>query len=335
LINDPRDVPFVALTLWISLTVLPAAVVLFIPGVFRWWLAVLYYALVLQFLDKFILMLHNTSHRKLYKPSFGALNSVIPWVLGPFFGETPDTYFAHHIGMHHPENNLEVDGSCTMGYRRDSALHFLHYYFSFLLVGGLYVVKYLRSHQKGKLARRFLVGELGCMALYGLGLYLAFWPTLVVFVIPVFVTRFLMMAGNWGQHAFIAADDPGNPLLNSITCIETRYNERCFNDGYHIGHHVKASRHWTELPSDFEASKPQYAVAGSVVFAGIDFFGVWLLLMVGAYRKLAKHVVHLGGAERSPEDVVAFLRSRTRPIVRSSEQRSARPRRRVAAAAAE
>ncbi len=45
------------------------------------------------------------------------MNHVIPWLLGPFFGQTPNTYFAHHMGMHHREENL------TRRPHLDDALH--------------------------------------------------------------------------------------------------------------------------------------------------------------------------------------------------------------------
>ena len=93
---------------------------LFVPGGFRWWLAAVHFALFVHFLGPFVLMLHNTSHRSLFRKSWGWMNQYIPWVLGPFFGESPETYFAHHVGMHHPENNLEDDISSTLPYRRDS-----------------------------------------------------------------------------------------------------------------------------------------------------------------------------------------------------------------------
>ena len=53
-----------------------------------------------------------------------------------------------------------------------------------------------------------------------IGLVFVSWPaTLVVFVAPLIITRIAMMAGNWGQHAFVDARDPENCYLNSITCI--------------------------------------------------------------------------------------------------------------------
>jgi hypothetical protein len=114
-INDPRDRPFLALMAAISVTVPPFGMAFYVPGVFRWWLGLVYLTFIpVFFLDRFILMLHNTSHRPLFKKPWAWMNNYIPWVLGPFFGQTPETYFAHHIGMHHPENNLEADLSTTM-----------------------------------------------------------------------------------------------------------------------------------------------------------------------------------------------------------------------------
>ena len=312
-ILDPRDLPFLWLMLSSTVVVLPLAALLFVR--FRWDLAALY-ALVnaLGFLDRYILMLHNTSHRPLFRPAYRWMNHYIPWVLGPFFGETPETYFAHHLGMHHPENNLSGDLSSTMRYQRDRPTHFLHYFGRFYLTGMIELVVYLRRKGRGRMARTTVVGEAAFLAV-AVGLLWVNWrASLVVFLAPHLVVRFLMMAGNWGQHAFIDPARPENCFVNSITCINTRYNRRCFNDGYHIGHHLKANRHWTEMPGDFSQNLGAYAREGAIVFEGIDFFQVWLYLMLGRYRALARRYVPLGEARPTEDEIVALLRSRTRPI---------------------
>ncbi len=78
--------------------------------------------------------------------------------------------------------------------------------------------------------------------------FVNFPATLVVFILPFVISRIIMMVGNWAQHAFIDAGDPSNHYKNSITCINTKYNHKCWNDGYHISHHVKPNMHWTEHP---------------------------------------------------------------------------------------
>ena len=60
------------------------------------------------------------------------------------------------------------------------------------------------------------------------------------------------MMGNWTQHAFVDGEDPGNAYKNSITCINVKYNKKCWNDGYHISHHIRPAMHWTEHPTFFQ-----------------------------------------------------------------------------------
>jgi fatty acid desaturase len=318
-LNDPRDVPFVKLILG-CLGMAACGVGLYFTGDWVWLLAPAYLLVwAFVFLDRFILMLHCTSHRTLFRKEYKALNQVIPWVVGPFFGETPETYFVHHMGMHHPENNLEDDLSSTMRYQRDRVAHWLHYFFRFLFGSIIELGMYHMRKGNKRLARRMYIGEVGFwLAVIGL-CFLNWQATLVVFVIPVFAVRALMMAGNWGQHAFVDGSDPGNAYKNSITCINTRYNRRCFNDGYHIHHHIKARAHWSEYPGEFETNKKTYGSEDAIVFEGIDFFQVWMYLMTKRYKTLAKHFVRLPGApERNDDEVIAFLKSRLVPIHRAA-----------------
>lgn len=310
-INDQRDVPFLVLMAILTVTVIPTGVALFVHGWFRWWLAGVHFALFVHFLGPFVLMLHNTSHRSLFRKSWGWMNQYIPWVLGPFFGESPETYFAHHIGMHHPENNLEDDISSTLHYRRDSVRGFLTYFLRFFFVGLVELTGYLARKRRRSLMVRTVVGELLFYAVAAVLFFVNWRATVTVFAVPFVVARFAMMAGNWGQHAFIDELAPANSYRNSITCINSNYNRRCFNDGYHIGHHLKATRHWTELPEEFLRNGDKYASENAIVFAEIDFFGVWLCLMLKRYNWLARRFVHLGEVGRSEEETIALLRSRT------------------------
>lgn len=314
-IRDERDLPFIYLTLRLTLTVIPAAIYLSIPGNFRWWLALPYliYTLGLN-LGPFILMLHNTSHRTLFKRQYRALNHYVPWILGPFFGETPDTYYVHHIMMHHAENNLDKDLSCTMRYQRDSFFGFMHYFLSFFFAGLVELAVYQWKRRNHHFLRRMVAGELGFYVLAIALLILNPPAAITVFLIPLVVARFGMMAGNWGQHAFIDAADPGNSYKNTITCVNSAYNHKCFNDGYHIGHHVRPTRHWTDMPADFERDIPKYIANDCIIFQKVDFFAVWALLMVKRYDTLANNFIDLQTPRRSHETIVALLKERTRRI---------------------
>src|SRR5258708_12321980 len=71
------------------------------------------------------------------------LGNVIPWVVGPFFGQTPGTYFAHHMGMHHVEENMAEDLSSTIVFQRDSFADWLRYWGRFMTVGLVDLAQYL------------------------------------------------------------------------------------------------------------------------------------------------------------------------------------------------
>jgi fatty acid desaturase len=213
--------------------------------------------------------------------------------------------------MHHAENNLEDDLSTTLPYRRDSLPHFLAYFFLFFFGALVQLLTYFAKKRRYSLLLRCALGETLFYVAVG-GLFFVNWrATLIVFVIPFLITRFAMMAGNWGQHAFVDEAAPANNYRNSITCINSSYNRRCFNDGYHIGHHLKSTRHWTEMPGEFERNIRTYEAEGAIVFAGIDFFVVWFFLMLKRYDWLAARMVPLGDAQPSVEESIAVLRSRT------------------------
>jgi hypothetical protein len=94
------------------------------------------------FKGPFGLMLHCTSHRPFFKKKYQFINYYLPWVIAPFFGHSPETYFAHHIGMHHAENNLKGDESSTTPFQRDSVKDFGIYFGKFLFRGVFDLLQY-------------------------------------------------------------------------------------------------------------------------------------------------------------------------------------------------
>jgi hypothetical protein len=317
-IRDERDLPFVYLTVKITLTMLPLGVLLFMPFVqgWLWWVIAIGYVYFNNFVYKgpFGLMLHCTSHRMLFKKEYEFMNNYLPWVIAPFFGHSPETYYTHHIGMHHAENNLEEDESSTMPFKRDSFGDFLKYFGSFLFMGIYHLAAYFVRKKRKRLLFRSVRGEivfiLFCVALS----FINFPATLMVFIIPFFLYRLIAMMGNWAQHAFISAEDPGNDYKNSITCINTKYNHKCWNDGYHISHHEKQTMHWTEHPIHFRKTLDNYISNKAIVFDGIHFLHVFIYLMRNRYDLLARHFVNIGDQYASDEEVIAFLKTRTKKI---------------------
>ncbi len=314
-IRDPRDLPFVDLVLKITLTMIPLAVLLYIPGVNPWiWAsAAVGYHILNNFVFKgpFGLMLHCTCHRLLFRKEVNILNQYIPWVLAPFFGHSPETYYTHHIGMHHAENNMLEDESSTMPFQRDSLRDFGKYFVSFLFAGVYHLAMYFSKKKRKQLLYRSVRGELLFIGFCIVMCFVNWQATLVVFILPFVIFRLIAMMGNWAQHAFVNPDCPDNPYGNSITCINTKYNHLCWNDGYHISHHLRPTMHWTEHPGYFLKTVDDYAKNEAIVFDGIHFLHVYVWLMTKRYDLMARHFVNLDGRFKSDEEIVTFLKRRT------------------------
>jgi hypothetical protein len=314
LVRDPRDLPFARVQLLNSIVMLGLIFWLYID--FNLWNSLLFLGWYGYQLGPYTLMLHNVCHRKYFRREYGWLDWPFIALLGMPFGHMPVAYFAHHVGMHHPENNLDDDLSSTMHLQRDSAWDFFYHYLGrFIILGGRDLAGYLRERSRDRIIRRWRVGTVVWFAVVILLAIVSWQATLHVFGFTLLVTRTAMMSGNWAQHAFVDASQPENCYVNSITCINSGYNRRCFNDGYHISHHWRASRHWTEHPQELIENLDEYAEADAIIFEKLDFFLVWLLLMFKRYDRLAEHYVAIDDRGRSKKEIVALLKERTRRIV--------------------
>ncbi|MBK8498718.1 MAG: fatty acid desaturase [Flavobacteriales bacterium] len=315
LIRDERDLPFVYKTLEVTFTLIPFGLALYLPlPTWLWWTiaAAYFYLNNITFKGPFGLMLHCTTHRPFFKREW--MNYYLPWVLAPFFGQSPETYHAHHVGMHHAENNLEPDESSTMPYQRDSGKDFLRYFLTFFFTGIYTLCLYFFHRKRNRLLMRVVRGEL-LFILFCTGLCFVDWQaTLMVFILPFLAFRLVAMAGNWVQHAFVSQEDPGNHFQNSVTCINVKFNHKCWNDGYHISHHIDPTMHWTEHPRYFREHLDDFARERAVVFAGLNYLDIFGLLLRDRYDVLAQHFVNVGNVFKSDEEVIAFLRSRTAPV---------------------
>ncbi len=314
MLRDERDAVLVqdalARSVFIALGLL-----LFVPGVFSWPVGILYLALLIPNIGPTAVLLHMVVHRSLFEKRWRVLDAYVPWVLALFFGMDPGGYLSHHVGMHHVEENMPPDRSATLRYRRDSLWHFCLYWWRFQLIGKLELFAYLAEKRRFKLFRRLLYGEIVHKGVLLLALYVNLPAALVVFVLPHLIARWGLMMGNWSQHAFIDPAAPADPYANSVTLINCPYNVKMYNDGYHCGHHVRATEHWAEAPGGFEAALGRYAERKAVVFDGIRGFQVmWWLLMRRRYDVLARHLVTWPGGPSSIEERIAFLEARTAPI---------------------
>jgi fatty acid desaturase len=313
---EERDEVFVRLTINRVVLQTLAMTGLFVAIRFApvpWWVPMIaYFALWGWLTPPVILMLHCTMHRPFIRTP-KILDRAHPFVMSFLFG-IPTGYREHHMGMHHVEDNMQDDLSSTMRYQRDSFLHFLHYFLKFFFLSIVDLPTYMKKRRRVTMMRRAFYSELVHDAVI-IGAMLIDWRFgFAAFLMPYVACRFMMMVGNWGQHAFVNTLVKNDGIANSITCINSGYNARCFNDGYHIGHHLKANRHWTEMPADFLANVDAYAKADALVFEGLDFFLVSVCLWTGQWKILAKKFVRLDGKPRSDDEVIAMLKERVKPV---------------------
>lgn len=320
---DKRDLPFIRLLTIIHLLVFPIAILLFTPLLkgWVWWVVAIAYFYVAQFYFKgrFGLMFHCLCHRKTFKPAYQqSIHSYITWIVCPLFGHAPEGYFSHHMGMHHVENNNDEDASSTMHYQRDSFRSFLAYFFNFLFLGVKQTFDYLFARKRKKLYMRLTLGEGVFICFCIILCFLNLKAALMVFVIPFFFARFVMMLGNWTQHSFIDSTDPENIYTNSINCINTVYNHTCWNDGYHIIHHLRPGMHYTDMPNEFLKRKDEFAERKAIVFDGIHYLHIFFFLMTKQYNKLADNLVNLNSTFTSREQAINLMRSRTQRIAVSA-----------------
>jgi fatty acid desaturase len=311
IVHDPRDLPFVWLIAAVSATVVPAAVLLMIEPNFSWWAASAYLLVVIGVCQaRFLAMYHHIAHRPLFTRRAAFLKQYVNWILGPLFGVPPNGYYAHHILMHHVENNHEGDLSSTMRYQRDSFRDFLRYFFDVFSGAYYHLPVSLLRRKRYRLARYVFIG--GCSYLVLISVVACFnWrAALVVYIIPWAVAMVGFCCTTWGAHAFIDPAAPDNIYRGAVICLNTLYNHVAFNDGYHIVHHVKPTLHWTEMPEEFLANRSTYAREDAIIFQKLDYQAIVFLLMTKRYDVLARHCVHLG-TRRSEEETIAILRERT------------------------
>jgi len=285
-----------------------------------------YWLIVFDNLEPYILGLHCLVHKPIFVPSAQVLQTIYVWVLGPAMGMVPETYYSHHIGVHHPMNNGHQDVSSTMMYRRDSVWHFLQYAFWFQFVHRALCQELVRLGNT-KRVRTFLVGEGSFWAFTAA----VFWmrgpyTALCFLVIPVVLVRLGMTTGNWGQHAFLNPVDPYTNHNQSCVIVNSVYNLLAFNDGYHIMHHCHPTAHYTQLPLLFSNGLEEMARSDSVVFDAsksngsiVDWPSISILLLRGRYDILADSFVDVkalvqGKAPRPHEEIVRLLQARVRKI---------------------
>lgn len=313
-LKDQRDLPFLKQILLTTTILLPLGFSFYFFSEELSYLVVLYWALVIFFLGPHLLMLHNICHRSPWKKAVKKPMNIFVSFLGLFFGLPPMIYFHHHIKMHHYEGNNSKDLSSTEHYQRDSFIGWLDYFIRFIFFTPVQLPLYFIKKGRRDYALNVTLGYIIFYSVFAVAFSYNPQGAWYVFGVPTLICWFGLMGGNWAQHAFIDQEDPACDYKNSITVIDSLYNKRCFNDGYHIGHHLYPGMHWTEMPDEFEKNIDKYYEQGAMVFRKLDYQAIWLLLMLKQHRFLAKYYVPKAGEQADLNEVTERIRAKLKPI---------------------
>mmetsp|Transcript_39615 Transcript_39615/g.88092 ORF Transcript_39615/g.88092 Transcript_39615/m.88092 type:complete len:363 (-) Transcript_39615:628-1716(-) len=323
-LEDPRDLPAALLLANISLSIVPAALFMYAKCTSH--VTGLAYLLVnyAWYIQRYMLTLHFTEHRRLFKQEYNWLNYCSPFFLCTLYGVPSGLYRPHHVIMHHIEDNHSpLDWSSTEPYQRDQLIPFLWYWTRHWLGGWFALPTYAFRKQRLDWATSTLSSEFSYLAAVTLLWRLNHVATLWCFIIPYMLTSFLAMLGNWSQHVFVNPKAPG-AFGVAYNCIDSADNSITYNDGYHIIHHHNSRVHWSELPSTFIRMLEEHDRHDALVFRKLGFFDVGLNVFLGRLGFLADHIVPCGPrqAQRTKEEWVEVLRERLKPIKRDNAKRS-------------
>merc|ERR1711924_529220 len=133
----------------------------------------------------------------------------------------------------------------------------------------------------------------------------------------------LLMLGNWSQHIFVS-QAVGTMDMKRSRCnyhltynvIDAPFNQKTFNDGYHIEHHIHSRRHWSVMPQHSVDAATEYFHEDAIVFKGLDFIMVALMVFFRRYKSLAAAFVDIKVPKRTDAEIEDLLRSRLAPVKR-------------------
>lgn len=221
IVRKETDVVMVTHLLLYFTTSVPSAVMLYWRG-FTWLHGIAHLMMQGTYVGTYTLMMHQHIHTGgVLAKKFNVFDKLFPYITDPLMGHTWNTYYYHHIKHHHVEGNGPNDLSSTLRFQRDSFTHFLIYLGRFFFFIWAELSLYFIQKRRYKLAAGLLFSEWANYTTYAVLFWLNPKSTVFVFLLPLLLMRIGLMAGNWGQHAFVDHDEPDSDYRSSITLIDS------------------------------------------------------------------------------------------------------------------
>ena len=137
--------------------------------------------------------------------------------------------------------------------------------------------------------------------------------SLMYLILPHLIHQCLNAFLNWTWHIFADPEEPDNYYTGTITLIEDE--DDFMSENYHLSHHLKPSRHWSENYTHFQANRDGvYKEKNAMVFKGINLKKLFVLTTrTTNLEELAKYYVDLSD-RLDRKEIVKLLQKRTAPI---------------------
>ena len=269
-----------------------------------------------QLFERFVLALHFSSHKPLSHTK--AVNRIPEFWIAPFFGIPSGMYSLHHIAIHHVHGNESpYDISSTEPYQRDKISNLVAYCIRFVAFSAVEIPWNFCRQGKNKDA-------VICAATIFFNVMVVrlviFWFPLVAFwtlVMPFLTAPLFLACGNFCQHIFINKEQASSPFGITYCLVDSPNNQKTFNDGYHVEHHIMSTRHWSDLPKKFMERINEYEEHDALVFCGdVSFLSIGYLVFTENYDRLYEILVQFESNPRSRQEVEKMLRERLMPVQR-------------------
>ncbi len=197
---------------------------------------------------------HHHQHLNTFRAAW--LNRLYDLVLALQCGVGPYSWVLHHNLGHHlnylnqpphesPDESRWARADGTQMGRLEYSIHLaLHHQIDIVRVG-------LR---RPRYFRYCLLMKLPLWSLIGVGLWLRPLETVLVFLLPAFITLFHTIWATYEHHAGCPQNDP---LVASRNRDNRIYNALTGNLGLHTAHHKRPGLHWSLLPELHEEIRDQ------------------------------------------------------------------------------
>lgn len=329
LLRDPRNSPFLPHMLWLC-TWIPA---LFLYAAYRhttygfeWIFFFIYHFLRIGPRFRFFAHLHVLVHREghevqgLFKPEYWYLNYwPMQWLVGPFFGQVPNSYGVAHNKIHHRYDNGLDDVHTNLDLDRTKFSSYVIFVPRFLMYwAGFSPLVYFINNEEYVLARKMAKGMLYHTLLFAVVAYWNFTFAIAYLAFPFFeaVIFFSGIAYLW--HCWVDPKDPYNPYVTSVTIVDGHDN--IWNEDYHVIHHDNISVHWSLAKEFYEEHKAEYAANGATIFQDTEEGRMLFFMLTGNWDELAKSYVDLNG-KMTHEDKKKLLIERASFVIQPVEQK--------------